>query len=134
MPRAVTLAGRLATLGFADTAAAQRLLAEELRLDLLGSDASIASALASAPDPDLAAAALARLVPDQDLLAALRADQGLRARLTAVLGTSTALADHLRRHRADWRLLASFDNGRPPEPGDVAAAVARGTDPEQLRI
>jgi [glutamine synthetase] adenylyltransferase / [glutamine synthetase]-adenylyl-L-tyrosine phosphorylase len=134
MPRAVTPAGRLATLGFADTASAQRLLAGELGLDLLGSDAHIVSALARAPDPDLAAAGLARMLPDKDLLAAMGTDEALRTRLTAVLGTSTALADHLRRHRADWRLLASSDDGGLPEPGDVAAAVGGGGDPDKLRI
>src|SRR5258708_1402708 len=134
MPRAVTLAGRLATLGFADTAGAQRLLADELGLDLLGSDAQIVAALASAPDPDLAAAGLARLLPDEDLRAALRADQRLRGRLTAVLGASTALADHLSRHRAGWKLLSSPDEDQQPEPGTLRADVAGSADPDALRI
>ena len=120
MPRGVTLAGRLAALGFADSADAERLLADELGLDPLGRDAPIVSALAAAPDPDLALAGLARLLPDEQLLAALRADQGLRAGLSAVLGASAALADHLRRHRADWRLLRSRPGERhPPDGGDA---------------
>jgi [glutamine synthetase] adenylyltransferase / [glutamine synthetase]-adenylyl-L-tyrosine phosphorylase len=134
MPRAVTLAGRLATLGFADTAGAQRLLADELGLDLLGSDAQIVSALASAPDPDLAAAGLAGMLPDGELLAALRADESLRARLTAVLGASAALADHLRRHRSDWRLLRDKVEDQQTGPGKLRAAVAGSADPEGLRI
>ncbi len=144
MPRGVTLAGRLAALGFADSADAERLLADELGLDPLGRDAPIVSALAAAPDPDLALAGLARLLPDEQLLAALRADQGLRAGLSAVLGASAALADHLRRHRADWRLLRSRpgerhppdggDAGQRPDPGELRAAVLAATDPGALRV
>src|SRR5216683_438303 len=134
MPRGMTLAGRLAALGFADTADAQRLLADELGLDLLGRDAPIITALAAAPDPDLALAGLARLLPDEQLLVALRADDGLRAGLTAVLGTSAALADHLRRHPADWRLLSDLDAGQQPRPGELRASVLAAADPDALRI
>ena len=62
--------------------------------------------LAAAADPDLAIAALARMAPDSELREALRSDAGLRTRLVSVLGVSSALSDHLARHRADWRLLA----------------------------
>jgi [glutamine synthetase] adenylyltransferase / [glutamine synthetase]-adenylyl-L-tyrosine phosphorylase len=134
MPRGVTLAGRLAALGFADSADAQRLLADQLGLDLLGSDAPIVSALAAAPDPDLALAGLARLLPDEQLLAELRADQGLLAGLTAVLGTSAALADYLRRHPADWQLLSSFDTGQHPGTGELRAGLLAAADPDALRI
>ena len=70
----------------------------------------VLEALGEAPDPDLAARALARLVaavaePDQ-LLAGLRAHHGLRHRLFAVLGTSRALGDHLVSHPNDWTVLA----------------------------
>jgi glutamate-ammonia-ligase adenylyltransferase len=130
----MTLAGRLAALGFADTADAQRLLADELGLDLLGRDAPIITALAAAPDPDLALAGLARLLPDEQLLVALRADDGLRARLTAILGTSAALADHLRRHPADWRLLSDLDAGQQPRPGELCASMLAAADPDALRI
>src|SRR5215831_1777153 len=98
MPREATLAGRLAALGFADTAAAQRLLAGELRLDPLGADASLVSAVAAAPDPDLALAGLARMPGDAELLGELRSDPVFGARLLSVLGGSAALAEHLRRH------------------------------------
>src|SRR5262245_22459289 len=129
MPRGMTLAGRLAALGFADTADTQRLLTEELGFDLLGRDAPIVSALAAAPDPDLALAGLARLLPDEQLLAALRADQRLRAGLTAVLGTSAALADHLRRYQGDWRLLTDCDSGQGlgPGPGELRASLLAAT-------
>jgi [glutamine synthetase] adenylyltransferase / [glutamine synthetase]-adenylyl-L-tyrosine phosphorylase len=111
MPRG-TLAGQLAAMGFADTARAQQLLAE-LDIDAAGGDAESAGpdrplllALAGAADPDLALAALARMVPEADLRRALRADAGLRDRLISVLGASAALGDHLARHPGDWRLLA----------------------------
>src|SRR5258708_36475047 len=116
MPRGVTVAGRLAALGFAYTGTAQRLLDDELGLDITGEDAEIVAALAAAPDPDLAVAGLAALAPDPDLHAALRSDEKLRAGLTAVLGTSQALADHLRRHRDDWRLLSDPAPTAPPTP------------------
>ena len=134
MPRGMTLAGRLAALGFADTADAQRLLADELGLDLLGRDAPIITALAAAPDPDLALAGLARLLPDEQLLVALRADDGLRAGLAAVLGTSAALADHLRRNPADWRLLSELDAGQQRGSGELRASVLAAADPDALRI
>ena len=44
MPRGTTLAGRLAALGFADTARAERLLTEDLRLDVAGADAELVEA------------------------------------------------------------------------------------------
>ncbi|HEX3307075.1 MAG TPA: hypothetical protein VHS32_12565, partial [Streptosporangiaceae bacterium] len=104
-----TSAGWLARMGFADPARAERLLltdlgvrAAELRTDPL------VTAIAAAADPDLAVAGLARLfnaagrdAPSRDALspgalrAALRAEEDFRDRLTAVLGVSTGLADHL---------------------------------------
>jgi glutamate-ammonia-ligase adenylyltransferase len=131
MPRAVTKAGRLAALGFTDTEAAQRRLTGELGWDVLGEDAEIVAALGGAADPDLALAGLAGLAPDGALHAALRADAGLRTRLTAVLGASAALADHLRRHLGDWRLLGTEDE--PPGPADTAGILA-AADPGELRI
>ena len=134
MPRAVTVAGRLAALGFADTAGAERLLCGELHLDPLGDDAQVVAALAAAPDPDLALAGLARLGDREQLLAALRSDPGLRARLAAVLGTSAALADHLRRHPADWRLLSGPGAERAPEAGELRADLLEASQPDQLRV
>jgi [glutamine synthetase] adenylyltransferase / [glutamine synthetase]-adenylyl-L-tyrosine phosphorylase len=109
MPRG-SVAGQLAAMGFADTARARQLLAglalEEPALDGPGPAADLLHALAAAADPDQALAALTRMNPDADLLEALATDAGLRDRLTAVLGASSALGDHLVRHPADWRLLA----------------------------
>ena len=61
---------------------------------------SVMWALARSPDPDLALRALERLARanarDRKAFdAALRAEVGLRGRLFALLGGSTALADHL---------------------------------------
>src|SRR5262245_4709501 len=134
MPRGVTLAGRLATLGFADTARAQDLLADDLGLDAFGHDAEVVSALAAAPDPDLALAGLAAMAPDAELLARLRGDHTLRKALTSVLGMSSALADHLRRHRGDWRLLGAPDADSVPAPAELAAGLEAVTDPGHLRI
>src|SRR5258706_14339530 len=134
MPRGMTLAGRLAVLGLADTADAKRLLAGELGLDLLGRDAPIITALAAAPDPDLALAGLARLLPDEQLLVALRGDDGLRAGLAAILGTSAALADHLRRHPADWRLLSGLDAGQQRGSAGRRAIRLAAAAPDALSI
>jgi [glutamine synthetase] adenylyltransferase / [glutamine synthetase]-adenylyl-L-tyrosine phosphorylase len=103
MPRG-SLAGQLAAMGFADTGRARQLLAA-LGLEP-GRHDGLLGALAAAADPDLALAALARMAPDASLLAALDADDQLRDRLTAVLGASAALGDHLSRHPGDGRLLA----------------------------
>ncbi|GAA1265570.1 bifunctional [glutamine synthetase] adenylyltransferase/[glutamine synthetase]-adenylyl-L-tyrosine phosphorylase [Pseudonocardia aurantiaca] len=90
-------------------------------------------ALARSPDPDLALRAAERLVqavPDRaDFDAALRTDQVFRGRLLALLGSSTALADHLITHPDRWhRLTASA-----PPPGAAATAAllrAVGADPD----
>jgi [glutamine synthetase] adenylyltransferase / [glutamine synthetase]-adenylyl-L-tyrosine phosphorylase len=101
-----TLAGQLAAMGFADTARAQRLLGD-LGIDVGDvADRPLMHALAGSADPDQALAALARMTPEPELFLALRDDAGLRDRLITVLGVSAALADHLGRHPADWRLLA----------------------------
>jgi glutamate-ammonia-ligase adenylyltransferase len=120
-------------MGFADTARAQQLLAE-LRIDAAHGDANaspdrpLMRALAGAADPDLALAALARMAPDADLRAALRADAGLRDRLISVLGASAALGDHLSRHPGDWRLLTKdtpfpYENGSKELRAELLAAV-----------
>ncbi|MGP4017178.1 bifunctional [glutamine synthetase] adenylyltransferase/[glutamine synthetase]-adenylyl-L-tyrosine phosphorylase [Saccharopolyspora sp. 5N708] len=72
----------------------------------------IVAALSRTPDPDLALHSLDRLrdVADSawaELSGALADDVGLRGRLFGVLGESTALADHLVAHPADWRRLRS---------------------------
>ena len=120
-------------MGFADTARAQQLLAN-LGIDAFHGDVGdspdwpLVQALAGAADPDLALAALARMAPDAELRNALRSDEGLRDRLTSVLGASAALGDHLARHRADWRLLAittpfPSENGSTELRAELLAAV-----------
>ena len=116
-----TLAGRLARLGFADAARAERLLLTDLGIDPdqeasePGAD-PLLTALAAAADPDLALAGLARVFGATDDRTALR--QGLRDepdfrdRLTAVLGVSAGLADHLARHPEDAQILRG-SIGRP---------------------
>jgi glutamate-ammonia-ligase adenylyltransferase len=92
-------------------------------------DAALLESLAAAADPDLALAALARLADragEQDaaeLRAALRAEPGLRLRLAAVLGASTALGDHLARHPEDWRLVRGPDALRRPSAGELRASL-----------
>ncbi|TQM44009.1 bifunctional [glutamine synthetase] adenylyltransferase/[glutamine synthetase]-adenylyl-L-tyrosine phosphorylase [Pseudonocardia cypriaca] len=94
---------------------------------------AIMSALGRSPDPDLALRSAERLLnatPDrQDLDAALRADQVLRGRLLTLLGSSTALVDHLVAHPDRWHRLT----GSAPQPGEGAReallrAVGVGAD------
>jgi len=131
MPRRTTLSGRLARMGFADPAQAERLICGELALDIDGGDAELFEALGAAADPDLALAALARMPRDRELLAAARADPGLRARLTAVLGASAALGDHLARHPDGWRLLRGPEPLPCPSPQELRSDLltAAGADP-----
>ncbi len=131
IPRATTLAGRLASLGFADAARAERLIAGDLALDAAGADGELVEALAAAADPDAALAGLARLAAGPGLLAALRAEPDFRARLTAVLGASSALTDHLARHPGDWRELRGPAAVSRPEPGELRSRLlaSAGADP-----
>jgi glutamate-ammonia-ligase adenylyltransferase len=123
-----TLAGWLARIGFADAARAERLLLDGLggAPDGLRSDALVA-ALADAADPDLALTGLARVLDaaadPAALLAALREEQDFRDRLTAVLGVSSGLADHLTRHPEDAGLLR----------GEVSRPAAAELREEMLR-
>src|SRR5215472_11848431 len=131
MPRRSTLSARLARMGFADPARAERLICGELALDIDGVDAGLFEALAAAADPDLALAALARIPRDRELLAAAREDPGLRARLAAVLGASAALGDHLARHPEGWRVLRGPEPLPGPSPGELRSGLltAAGADP-----
>ena len=140
-------------MGFADPARAERLLltdlgvtAVELRTDPL------VTAVAAAADPDLAVTGLSRLFAAagrgrDPLRAALRAEEDFRDRLTAVLGVSAGLADHLARHPEDAELLrgaitrpdeaelragllrAVGANPGDPDPGDLVGPVAAGGEP-----
>lgn len=66
--------------------------------------------LSRAPDPDLALATLIRLrealgTDWPELDAVLRTDTALRGRLFALIGSSTALGDHLVAEPGSWKLL-----------------------------
>jgi glutamate-ammonia-ligase adenylyltransferase len=132
-----TLAGWLARLGFVDASRAERLLLDDFRgtADGLRTDVLVTS-LAAAPDPDLALAGLGRILNAADdpgaLLAALREEQDFRDRLTAVLGVSAGLADHLTRHPDDCQLLRG-DITRPG-PAELREEMLRsvGADPGTL--
>jgi glutamate-ammonia-ligase adenylyltransferase len=109
-----TLAGRLARLGFADAARAERLLLTDLGIDPDDAESEpgagpLLTALASAADPDLALTGLARVfgaaADPAGLRQALRDEPDFRDRLTAVLGVSAGLADHLTRHPDDAQVL-----------------------------
>ncbi len=97
-------------MGFADAARAERLLLTDVGVTAaeLNSDVIVA-ALAAAADPDLALTGLARIssaaADPAALRAALRDEQDFRDRLTAVLGVSAGLADHLTRHPEDCEVL-----------------------------
>ncbi len=137
MRRRTTPAGRLARLGFADAARAERLVSEDLALDAEGADADLLAALAAAADPDLALVTLARMPRDTELAEAMRADAGLRNRLTAVLGASAALGDYLARHPADWHMLSGPDALRGGTAAEARAALlaavgARPDDPQPV--
>lgn len=67
--------------------------------------------LAATPDPDLALLSLVRLLEvaggeADELVRTLRADRMATSRLLAVVGASSALADHLVAHPTDWRRAA----------------------------
>jgi len=132
-----TLTGQLARMGFADAARAERLLLADLGgTDLSGPGdgaETVLTALAAAADPDLALAGLARVLEaaadPQALRRALRDEPDFRDRLTAVLGVSAGLADHLTRHPEDCQVLRGAV-GRP-DPGELHQEMLRavGADP-----
>ncbi|MEU9841867.1 bifunctional [glutamine synthetase] adenylyltransferase/[glutamine synthetase]-adenylyl-L-tyrosine phosphorylase [Actinomadura sp. NPDC048032] len=127
--RRPSLAGRLARLGFTHAARAERLLAEAER-DGAGPGDALLDALGGTADPDLALDGLLRLLPAAggELRAVLAAEPGTRERLTAVLGVSAALGDHLARHPDHWRVLRDGVAGPLGSPrADLLAAV--GADP-----
>ena len=131
MPRRTTLGARLARMGFADPAQAERLAGGDLALDIGSGDAGVVAALAAAADPDLALAALARMPRDTELLTALHQDADLARRLALVLGASVALGDHLARHPEGWRLLRGPEPLPCPSAGELRSALltAVGADP-----
>ena len=97
-------------------------------------------ALSRSPDQELALRAVERLAqtpPWAEIDRALRTDQGLRGRLFATLGSSTALGDHLITHPDRWPLLADTPERGDPPP-DLARRTANllravGADPDAPR-
>ncbi|MCK0519264.1 bifunctional [glutamine synthetase] adenylyltransferase/[glutamine synthetase]-adenylyl-L-tyrosine phosphorylase [Williamsia sp. DF01-3] len=87
-------------------------------------------ALSRAPSADIALRALVRLhaaVGSEwaDIDGLLRTDRGFRGRLFAVLGSSTALGDHLVAENHAWRLLTRNDL---PEPAEVLRSMLDSVD------
>jgi glutamate-ammonia-ligase adenylyltransferase len=125
-----SLSGFLARTGFADVPRAERELAA---LGITGEDDPVLAALAASAGPDLALAGLSRVAArDAGLVGQLRDDLAFRTRLTAVLGVSTALADHLARHPSDAALLRGQDAGRRPDAKAIRAELLRaaGAEPD----
>ncbi|MFD8528842.1 bifunctional [glutamine synthetase] adenylyltransferase/[glutamine synthetase]-adenylyl-L-tyrosine phosphorylase [Streptosporangium canum] len=126
-----TTAGRLARLGFADGARAERLL-DELGPEAVG-DLGLLDSLVAAADPDLALTSLSRLAErDPSVLGALRSDAGLRARLLGVFGVSSALGDHVVKHPEHWSLLGGAHAVRRPTAQELRAELllAVGAEPD----
>lgn len=133
--RRSSLAGRLARLGFTDAARAEWLLRDAERGTGSRPGDDLLDALGGTADPDLALDGLLRLLAAADehgvggeLRAALAAEPGTRERLTAVLGVSAALGDHLARHPDHWRVLRDGPAAPAGDPrAELLAAV--GADP-----
>ena len=127
------LALRLARLSFADGAAAAELLSSEPLLwwdaetnaPVDDDAAAVVAALGRTADPDAALRALAEIVAQPEgaeLRAAIMGSKELRARLLSLLGVSSALAEHLVTHPADWQaLVGAYD------PSGIARAAGGGS-------
>src|SRR6185312_11514652 len=84
------------------------------------------AACAQAADPDLALAGLAQIAErEPTLIKSLAGDAALRGRLSAVLGVSKAMADHLIRHPEDFAVLRGQEAARRPEVKAVRAELLR---------
>jgi glutamate-ammonia-ligase adenylyltransferase len=118
MSRPTSAAARLARYGLPLREAVGLGLWDEATQEPAGAGAGdLLAALSRAADPDLALRQLHRIVEREgptDLMAALREDAGLRRRLTAVLGASSALGDHLVANPGQWDALASDQDGAAP--------------------
>src|SRR4051812_11391432 len=125
----------LSRLGFTDTASALQDIAavEELHVDGI---AQLLPVLSEAADPDVALRGLVRVLESsgdaRSLLTQLLSDDEHLRRLSAVLGASPALADHLVRHAEDVALLADTELGESrPTAGALRAELLQsvGADP-----
>lgn len=132
MSRIVTRAGSLARAGFSDPTAASAVLAGWSEA-LGGADQPIGrlvSAIADAPDPDLALAGLdrlAQLAPESVVIIA--GDEAPSVRAAQVLGTSTALGQHLAAHPRDVSVLIGDVSARPAADLRAEFLLAVGADP-----
>ena len=125
-----SLTGWLARMGFGDVTRAERQLAD------LGitADHPLLAALAQAADPALALDGLARIAErSEGLPGALTQDRAFRTRLTAVLGVSKALADHLARHPGDCAVLRGPDADRRPEPAAIRNELLRAVSADPVQ-
>jgi [glutamine synthetase] adenylyltransferase / [glutamine synthetase]-adenylyl-L-tyrosine phosphorylase len=91
-------------------------------------------ALSRSPDPDMALRGMDRLREGAPagwpaLDQALRTDDGLRGRLCAVLGTSTALTDFLVARPEQWQRLRGNGNRTPRAEFTATLLTAVGADP-----
>ena len=130
-----SLSGWLARMGFADVPRAERELAA---LGITSEGHPVLAAAAQAADPDLALAGLAQIAErDPGVLRALSEDAALRRRLSAVLGVSKAMADHLIRHPEDLAVLRGQEASRRLDAKAVRAEFLRAVaadpdDPEPV--
>ncbi len=91
--------------------------------------AAVLAAISRSARPELAVTGLARVLDASGpaeaarIMAAVRSEPGLRARLLAVLGGSAALAEHLAAHPTQWTLLRA----EAPTRDVVAADLIRRT-------
>jgi len=116
-----SLAGWLARMGFTDVPRAARELAA---LGIAADGHPLLTALAQAADPGLALAGLARIAErEPGLTEQLTSDAAFSARLTAVLGVSKALADHLARHPEDTIVLRGQDADRRQDQAAIRAGL-----------
>ncbi|MEV0719826.1 bifunctional [glutamine synthetase] adenylyltransferase/[glutamine synthetase]-adenylyl-L-tyrosine phosphorylase [Asanoa sp. NPDC050611] len=103
--------------------------------------AGLLAALSRAADPDLALRQLHRLAEALDrtetgrgeLIDALLEDNGVRRRLVAVLGASSALGDHLVANPAQWTALRT-ENGHAPDATGVLEPVEAPNPVAALRL
>jgi glutamate-ammonia-ligase adenylyltransferase len=131
---------RLVRYGFDDAARAAELLGSKglaLWDEVAGSPVddqagALLDALAEAADPNLALSQLQRLVDraGRDPLVAALDDPGVRRRLVAVLGASSALGDYLVANPQEWRFLVPDPHAARPADANGLATV---TDIAQLR-
>ncbi|WP_329458183.1 bifunctional [glutamine synthetase] adenylyltransferase/[glutamine synthetase]-adenylyl-L-tyrosine phosphorylase [Streptomyces sp. NBC_01497] len=132
---------RLLRHGFTDPSAAERFL-DAPAIAAIRADPLLLDALGATADPDLALRGLVRLAEAHEdsterqvLLDTLVTAKPLRDRLLGVMGASEALGDHLARHPADWRVLATYESADlHPGVTEFEQGLAEAADPVELRV